>query len=167
MLPGLVDVFEEDPVAEAPALGALAVRFRHDVFPAHVVGHGEGLEHFQDVGQFRCQLPVRCRLRLAGTARSCTSPRRTRSWNPTSNSRYGRSSPRALSRSSCVSRRQARKSATSLAASRTRPSMIIIWIPNDLRSQQQDSLPPNRHFRPRQFVCTPEGTKSYPFPGDH
>jgi hypothetical protein len=38
MLPSLVDVFEEDPVVEAAALGALAARFGHDVFPAHVMG---------------------------------------------------------------------------------------------------------------------------------
>ena len=43
-----------------------------------------------------------------------------------SNSRGGRSSPRALARSSCVSRRQARKLATSLAATRTRPSVTFI-----------------------------------------
>ena len=58
----------------------------------------------------------------SSTARSCSSPRRTRSPAPVY-SRGGRSSPRALSRSSCVSRRQARKLATSLAASRTRPSV--------------------------------------------
>jgi hypothetical protein len=40
----LVDVFEEDPLAEAAALGALTVRFRHDVLPAHFVGRGEGLD---------------------------------------------------------------------------------------------------------------------------
>jgi len=50
MLLGLVDVFEEDPVVEAAALGALAARLGHDVVPAHVVGCGEGLEYFQDVG---------------------------------------------------------------------------------------------------------------------
>ena len=50
MLLGLVDVFEEDPVAEAAALGALAGRLGHDVVPAHVVGCGEGPEYFQDVG---------------------------------------------------------------------------------------------------------------------
>ncbi len=37
-LPTLLDVFEEDPVLEAAPLGALAARFRHDVFPAHVMG---------------------------------------------------------------------------------------------------------------------------------
>ena len=66
--------------------------------------------------------------------------------------------PRALSRSSCVSRRQARKLATSLAASRTRPSMIFIWIPNDLRYQPADLFPANRHFRPHRLVRTFKGT---------
>ena len=59
MLPSLVDVFEEDPVVEAAALGALTARFRHNVLPAHVMSRGESLEYFQNVGQFRCQLPVR------------------------------------------------------------------------------------------------------------
>ena len=53
-------------MVEAAALGALAARFGHDVFPAHIVGSGEGLEYLQDVSQFRCQLPVRCCLRFAG-----------------------------------------------------------------------------------------------------
>ena len=64
MLPSLVDVFEEDPVVEAAAIGALAARFRHDILPAHVMGRGESLEYFQNVGQFRGQLPVRRRLRF-------------------------------------------------------------------------------------------------------
>jgi hypothetical protein len=50
MLPGLVDVFEEDPVLRAAAFGAHATRLGHDVVPAHVVGRGEGPEYFQDVG---------------------------------------------------------------------------------------------------------------------
>ena len=65
-LPALVDVFEEDPVVEAAALGAFAVRFRHHLVPAHVICRGEGLEYFQDVSQLRCQPPVRCFLRFAG-----------------------------------------------------------------------------------------------------
>ena len=63
-LPSLVDVFEEDPVVEAAALGALATRFRHDVLPADAMSSGESLQYFQDVGQFRGQLPVRRRLRF-------------------------------------------------------------------------------------------------------
>jgi len=51
-------------VVEAAALGALAARFRHNVLPAHVMSHGESLEYFQNVGQFRRELPVRCRLRF-------------------------------------------------------------------------------------------------------
>src|ERR1035441_698062 len=43
MSPSLVDIFEEDPVVEAAALGALAARFRHDVLPAHAMGRGESL----------------------------------------------------------------------------------------------------------------------------
>src|ERR1035438_9955317 len=39
-------VFEEDPVVEAAALGALAARFRHDVLPAHVMGRSESLASF-------------------------------------------------------------------------------------------------------------------------
>lgn len=62
----MVDVFEEDPVIEAAALGAFAVRFRHHLVPAHVTSRGEGLEYFQDVSQLRCQPPVRCFLRFAG-----------------------------------------------------------------------------------------------------
>src|ERR1019366_428568 len=63
-LPSLVDVFEEDPVVEAAALGALAARLRHDGLPAHVMGRTESPEDFQKVGQFRGQLPVRCCLRF-------------------------------------------------------------------------------------------------------
>ena len=61
-------------------------------------------------------------------------------------SRGGCNSFGALSRSSCVSRRQARKLATSLATSRTRPSVIFIWIPNDFRCQPPDSFPANHPF---------------------
>jgi len=50
-LPGLVDVFEENPAAEAATLGTLAVRFRHDVFPGHLVGCGQGFEYFQYISQ--------------------------------------------------------------------------------------------------------------------
>ena len=73
---------------------------------------------------------------------------------PISNSLGGRSSFRALSRSSCVSRLQARKLATSLAASRTRPSVIFIRTPNDLRSSPRTPSPPTVHFRPRRFIRT-------------
>jgi hypothetical protein len=66
ILLSLIDVFEEDPVIEAATLGAFAARFRHYVLPAHVVGGGEGLEYFQDVSEFRCQLPVWCFLRFMG-----------------------------------------------------------------------------------------------------
>jgi len=48
----LLHVFEEDPLVEAAAFGALAARFRHDILPAHVMGCGESLKYFQDVGQF-------------------------------------------------------------------------------------------------------------------
>jgi hypothetical protein len=44
MLPSLVDVFEEDPVAEAAALGALAVRFHHT--SSQLMSWAEGVEHF-------------------------------------------------------------------------------------------------------------------------
>ena len=64
MSPKLLHVFEEDPVVEAASLSALASRLRHDVLPAHAMGHSEGLEYFQDISQFRGQLPVRRRLRL-------------------------------------------------------------------------------------------------------
>jgi hypothetical protein len=64
MLRGLVDVFEEGPVAETTAFGTLAARLRHDVLPAHAMGRSEGPEYFQDISQFRCQFPVRRRLRL-------------------------------------------------------------------------------------------------------
>ena len=64
MLLGLFDVFEEDPAVEAAALSTLAARFRHDLLPAHVMSHGERLQYFQNVGQFRGQLPVRRRLRF-------------------------------------------------------------------------------------------------------
>jgi len=37
MLLGLFDVFEEGPVIEAAALGALAARLGHNVVPVHVV----------------------------------------------------------------------------------------------------------------------------------
>ena len=65
--------------------------------------------------------------------------------------------PRALSRSSCVSRRQARKLPTSLAATRTRPSMIFILIPNDLRSQLPDSSPPTPILAPASSSVPPMG----------
>ena len=64
MLLSLLHVFEEDPLVEATALAALAARFGHDLLPAHVMSRCESLEHFQHVGQFRCQLPVRRRLRF-------------------------------------------------------------------------------------------------------
>jgi hypothetical protein len=66
--------------------------------------------------------------------------------------------PPALSKSSCVNHRHARKSATSLAAGHTRPSLIFIWIPNDRLCQPTDSFPANRHFRPRRFVRTSSRT---------
>jgi hypothetical protein len=50
ILLSFVDIFEEDPVAEAAALGALAARFGHNVLPAHVMGRSESLEYFQHVG---------------------------------------------------------------------------------------------------------------------
>ena len=51
-------------MVEAAAFGALTARFRHNVFPAPVLGRGQGLQYLQHVGQFRCQLPVRRRLRF-------------------------------------------------------------------------------------------------------
>ena len=64
LLPSLVDVFEEDPFVEAAAFGALAARFRDNILPAHVMSRSEGLEYLQHVGQFRCQLLIRRRLRF-------------------------------------------------------------------------------------------------------
>src|SRR5579864_7602243 len=61
-------------------------------------------------------------------ADSCSSPRRSNSSNPRSRACGGRSSPRALCRSSWVSCWQARKLATSLADTRSRPSIIFIAL---------------------------------------
>ena len=62
----------------------------------------------------------------SSTARSWTSPRRTRSSKPMSRSCGGRSLPCAFCRSSWVRCGQARWLATSLADSRKRPSVIFI-----------------------------------------
>src|SRR6266568_8371101 len=94
----------------------------------------------------------------SSTARSCTSPRRTRSSKPRSTAYGGRSVRCAACRSSWVSCWQARKLATSLADTRTRPSVIFIdpHLPKGVQADRHHPGSPPFNYRTGLGGCPPQ-----------
>src|SRR6266487_3666012 len=94
----------------------------------------------------------------SSAARSCSSPRRTRSSKPRSTAYGGRSVRRAACRSSWVSCWQARKLATSLADTRTRPSVIFIdpHLPKGVQADRHHPGSPQFNYRTGLGGCPPQ-----------